>query len=261
MTIADLVKRASKLAIDNSPTILTSVGVVGAITTAYLAGKASFEACDLIRLKEGDDAERNVPPPSDPKELLKSRIQLVWRLYIPAATTGVATVACIIGANKVGSRRAAGLAAAYSITEKTFEEYKAKVLEKLGERKEEQVRDEIMQERVNASYTPGVEIYGAEVGELCYDKFSDRYFRSTVEGIRSAENGLNFALIHDGYASLAEFYQILGLPSPAYSESIGWNSDRMLEVRISTTMAHGDKPCVSMDFKNEPLPDYGRFRG
>jgi hypothetical protein len=259
MTIADLARRASKLAIDNSPTILTTFGVVGTITTAYLVGKASFEASDVIRLKEAADEERGIVI-GNPREVIKDRVKLVWRLYIPSATMGVAAVACIIGANRVGSRRAAGLAAAYSISEKAFDQYKQKVVEKIGERKEEQVRDEIMQERVNESYTPGMEIYGLESGELCYDKFSDRYFKNTVEGIRSAENDLNFALIHDGYASLAEFYQFLGLPSPAYSEGVGWNSDRKLEVRISTMMAHGEKPCLSMDFKNEPTPDYGRFR-
>ncbi len=260
MTFAHIVQRASRLAIDNSPTILTTIGVVGTITTAYLAGKASFEAADIIRLKEATEDERPGVQVYDPREVLRERVQLVWKLYIPAASTGLATIACIIGANQVGARRAAGLAAAYSITEKTFDEYKKKVVEKLGERKEEQVRDEIMRDRVTQSHTPDMEIYGAEIGELCYDKFSDRHFRSTVEGIRAAENSFNYALIHDGYASLAEFYRILDLPAPTYSEAIGWNSDRLMEVRISTVLAPGDKPCLAIDFKNEPTPDYGRFR-
>jgi hypothetical protein len=255
MTFADLARRASKFAVDNSPTILTSFGVVGAITTAYLTGRASFEAADLIRLKEGVEGTID-----DPKERLKSRVQLVWKLYIPAATTGVASVACIIGANHVGSRRAAGLAAAYSITEKTFDEYKKKVVEKIGERKEEQIHDEIAQDRVKAAWRDGVEIYGAEVGELCYDKFSDRFFRGTVESIRAAQNDFNHALIHDGYASLAELYRFLDMPTPAFSESIGWNSDRLLDIKISSVLTPLSVPAISMEFRHEPLPDYGRFR-
>lgn len=258
MTIADLARRASKLAIDNSPTILTSFGVVGAITTAYLAGKASFEASDLIRLQEASEAHLNYPP-ADPKERLKNRFHLVWRLYIPAATMGVATIACIIGANRVGARRAAGLAAAYSITEKTLDEYKAKVVEKIGERKEEALRDEIAQDRVN-EYKEGVEIYGAEVGELCYDVFSDRFFRNTVEGVRAAENSFNYSLLHDGYASLAELYRILDIPAPPYTEQVGWNHDRMLEIKIGSTLTPTGKPCLAMEFRQEPSPDYGRFR-
>jgi hypothetical protein len=259
MTFADLARRASKLAIDNSPAILTSIGVVGTITTAFLASKASVQAVDIIRLKEGLDYQSEEDR-RDNREVLKQRAQLVWRLYIPPALMCAATVTCIIGANRVGARRAAGLAAATTILEKTFEEYKSKVIEKIGERKEDAIHDEIAQERVTDSYHEGVEIYGAEVGELCYDKFSDRFFRCTVEGIRAAENSFNFSLIHDGYASLAEFYRILDIPAPAYSEQIGWNADRLLEVKIASTLTPTDKPCISIEFRHDPSPDYGRFR-
>lgn len=258
MTFASLAQRASTFAINNSPTILTSIGVVGAITTAYLTGKASFEAADIIRLKEAADDDRGVVV-GDPKEVLKERIQLVWRLYIPAGTMLVATTACIIGANQVGSRRAAGLAAAYTISERTFEEYKAKVIEKLGERKEGAIHDEIAQDRVNETYLDDIKLTGLDEGELCYDVFSDRYFRGTVEGIRGSENDFNHNLIHNGYGTLAEFYGYLGMSAPPYSEQIGWNSDRLLDIRFSTVLAAGDKPCITISFKNEPLPEYGRF--
>lgn len=253
MTFADLARRVSKFAVDNSPTILTSIGVVGTATTAYFAAQASFRTARILDLKHWSELT--------PKEKAETVYeQGIWKLYIPALTTGVATVVCVIGANRVGARRAAGLAAAYSITEKTFEEYKKKVVEKLGDRKEEQVRDEIAQDRVRRSWSDGVEIYGAEIGELCYDKFSDRYFRSTVEGIRAAQNDFNHALIHDGYASLAEFYRILDIPAPGYSESIGWNTDRLLDVHIGSSMTPTGVPCISIDFRQEPSPDYGRFR-
>lgn len=255
MTFADLIRRAGKLAVDNSPTILTTIGVVGSVTTAYLAGKASFEAADLIRLKEASEGVS-----SDPKQRMKERVQLVWRLYVPCVSVGASTIACIIGANRVGARRAAGLAAAYTITEKTFEEYKAKVVEKLGDRKEQLIHDEIVKDRVEGTYVDEVELLGLDSGELCYDMFSDRYFRNTVEGIRSTENDFNHNLIHNGYGTLAEFYTMLGLSAPPYSESIGWNSDRLLEVRFSSVLAAADKPCITMSFKHDPLPDYGRFR-
>lgn len=258
MTLAAFTQRVAKLAIDNSPTILTTIGVVGSISTAFLTGRASFQAADIIRLKEADDEERGQLP-DGPRELLKSRIELVWRLYVPPVSMGVATIFCIVGANRVGARRAAGLAAAYSITEKTFDEYKKKVVEKIGEKKEEAVRDEIAQDRVNATYIEDVKLVGLEEGELCYDQFSDRYFKNSVEGIRGAENDLNFMLIHHGFASLADFYRALEMDAPPFSENVGWNSDRKLEVRISATVAHGVKPVIVMDFKNEPLPDYGRF--
>lgn len=259
MNFGLLAHRMSKFAIDNSPAILTSVGVVGTATTAYLAGKASFEASDIIRYKEASDDERGELT-HDQRELMKQRIQLVWRLYIPAATTGIASVACIIGANRVGARRAAGLAAAYSIAEKTFEEYKSKVIEKIGERKEEQVRDDIAQDRITTTHAEDLKLLGLSEGELCYDKFSDRYFLGSVEGIHAAINSFNNAMNHDGYASLADLYRLLEMEAPTFSENIGWNHDRLLEPRISSALAHGTRPVIVMDFSHEPTPDYGRFR-
>jgi hypothetical protein len=255
MSIADIARKAGKLAIDHSPTILTSVGVAGVITTAFLAGKASFQAADVIRVREEEDGYAD-----DPKLRMRHRAELVWKLYIPAATTGFATVVCIIGANHVGGRRAASLAAATTILERSFDEYKAKVVEKLGERKEQQVHDEILQDRVRDTSVDGITIFGLVEGELCYDKFSDRYFRNTVEGIRAAENQLNYAVIHDNYASLDEFYTLLNMPSPGYSHSVGWNSDRLLEVKVGAAPMLDGIPVITMEFKNEPLPDYGRFR-
>lgn len=259
MPFTQLIHRAGKLAIDNSPTILTTIGIVGTVTTAYLAGKASFEAADVIRLKESCDDDRGELI-DDPREIIKDRVQLVWRLYVPAISVGAATIACIIGANQVGARRAAGLAAAYSITEKTFDEYRAKVVEKIGERKEQQVHDEIAQDRVNASYSSDLKLLGVSEGELCYDKFSDRYFLGSVEGIHAAVNSLNNGMNHDGYASLADLYRLLEMEVPVFSENIGWNHDRLLEAKISSTLAHGSKPVIVMSFNQDPAPDYGRFR-
>lgn len=253
MTLADLARRASKFAIDNSPTILTSIGVAGTLSTAYFAAQASFRTARILDLKHWDGLT-----PKEKVELVRE--SGVWKLYVPSVVMGVATVTCIFGANHIGSRRAAGLAAAYSITERTFQEYKDKVVEKIGERKEDQIHDEIAQDRVKKSWTDDVTIFGAETGELCYDKFSDRYFRSTVEGIRAAVNDFNHVLIHDGYASLAEFYRILEMPAPVYAESIGWNSDKLLDIKISSVLTPHSVPAIAIDFRQEPLPDYGRFR-
>lgn len=258
MNISQVLRRASKLAVDHSPTILTTAGVIGAVTTAYLAGKASFQAAEIIRLKEGVDEERGVLVP-EPRELIKQRVELTWKLYVPAAATGLATIACIIGANQVGARRAAGLAAAYSITEKTFEEYKAKVVEKLGERKENAIETEVLQDRVQNTDPDDLELYDVDTGEICFDAFSGRYFRSTVEQIRSAINTVNHSINNDGYACLGDLYRLLDIPATEYSDLIGWNSDRLVQDNIHSVLDKHDKPIVVLEFRNKPGPDYGRF--
>lgn len=258
MNFALLGKRVAQLAIDNSPAILTTIGVVGAVTSAYLAGKASFEAADIIRLKEADDEERGEPL-GDPREMMKERVELVWQLYIPAAVVCTATVACIIAANRVGARRAAGLAAAYSIAERTAEEYKAKVVEKLGERKADEIETEVLQERVRRTPMPSdVDLIDVDGGILCFDTFSARYFRSNAERIRSAINTINNQINHDGVALLGDLYRELDIPATEYSDLIGWNSDRLIEENIHSILDKEDNPIVVMDFRNKPGPDYGR---
>lgn len=256
--IAELARRASDFAVKNSPTILTTIGVIGTVSTAILAGRASFQAADIIRLKEASDDERGAIG-GTPREVMEERVKLVWKLYIPAATMGVATVACVIGANRVGARRAAGLAAAYSIIERNFDDFKDKVQEKIGEKKTEAIHDEIAQDRVDqVTYPDDVKLSGLDEGQLCLDMFGDRRFRHTYEGIRAAENDLNHNLIHNGTATLADFYSHLGLDAPPFSEELGWNADRMLEVRLSSVLREG-LPWIAMSFKNDPRPNYGRF--
>lgn len=259
MNFANLATRASKFAMDNSPTILTAIGVVGVVTTAVLAGKASFTAADIIRIKEADDDERGVTL-GDPRDVLKDRIKLTWKLYIPAGLTCVATAACIIGADRIGSRRAAGLAAAYSIVEKASEEYKAKVVEKIGERKEQQVRDEIIQDRITETWDDSIEIHGKKDGEVFYDKFSDRYVWTTQEGVRAAINELNQTIVGVGYATAADFYYLLDMPAPVWSTEIGWNSnDRLMQARFSSHLTPGGKPVNAFEFDADPTRNYTRF--
>lgn len=264
LNIGQLASKASKFAIDRSPTILTAIGVAGVVTTAYLAGKAAWNASDLIRLKEADDEERGAAI-EDPREILKDRIDLVWRLFVPAVATGCASIACIIGAQRINSKRAAGLAALYSLAERSHSEYAEKVKEKFGERKEEQVRDEVNQDRVTNTYTEGVTIEGApyENSQIFLDKFSGRYFYSDVESIRSAVNDFNKTMLYDGYLSVADFYEYLALPAGSAYLNVGWRmeSEGFLDIRFSAAVLPvGSKPCMVLEFKEEPKPDFNRFR-
>lgn len=258
MNLRILADRASKLLIDNSPHILTAIGVVGTASTAYLAGKASWQAADLIRLTEGlaEEAGEIVP---EPRELAKQRVELVWKLYIPPAVMLTATAACIIAANRVSASRAAGIATAYTLLEKNFADHKDHLVEKLGERRAETFYDEVAQKQVTETWEDDIPLSGLIKGEVCYDSYGGQYFTSTVEDIRSAVNTFNARVLAYDMGTLADFYRLLDIDTPAFSESLGWNSNRMLEVRFSSTLIHETRPCITMTFVKDPLPDYGRF--
>jgi len=256
MTLSSAAKHLEKLVIDNSPTILTGIAVAGTVATAVLTGKATFQAAKILD-EEVASWEQEVMPI---KEQAKILVPKVWRLYIPPAITGVLTIVSIVGVNSIGNRRAAAIAAAYSVSEKAFEEYRAKVAEKLGEPKERAVRDELAQDRVDQNPVSTREVIVAGAGEvLCYEAFTGRYFKSSMEELKKAQNDLNYKVLNDYYASLSDFYDLIGLPRTDYSDEVGWNCNKQMELEFSTTLADDGRPCISISFAVHPIRDYFRL--
>lgn len=246
MTWIDILAKSEKFAVDNSPVILTVIGVAGTVSTAVLTGRASFQAALLIRDEEPEEAYLDT----------LDRVRLVWPLYVPAVATGSLTVAAIIMSHKISTGRTAALAAAYTISEKAFEEYRVKVVERLGEKKEQVVQAELAQAKVDQNPIGKREVIVSSGEVLCYDEFTGRYFNSTVERIRAAMNNVNSKVLNDNYCSLSEFYSMVGLATTSMSEEVGWNVDKLMDIRFSTVLSDDGRPCISVDFNKQPIRDY-----
>lgn len=248
MTLPILLKRLEKTVADNSPAILTGMAVVGTVTTAYLTGKATIKAVEIMH----HEAEAQLIDMYDFKP--KYVFEKVWKLYIPAVTSAAFTCTAIVCANRIGTRRATALAAAYSISERAFDEYKEKVVEKFGQGKEREIHEELAQERAEKAKNTEVIITGT--GEvLCYDTITGRLFKSDMEKLRKAQNDLNEQLINNVYASLGDFYNLIGLPATPYSEEVGWNTDKLLEITFSSVLIDG-VPCIALEYSVSPVRDY-----
>lgn len=260
--LAELQKKAQQLLAENASTFLTAGGVAGTVGTAVLTGRASFKAAEIIRDKEVAELAEELVDGEPPDHTMgldtKSKVFLVWPLFLPPIGLGGVTITSIIMAHRISAAKAAALAVAYGLIERDFDEYKEKALEKLGVGKEQKLRDEIAQDRVNANPPDKQVVILAGGDVLCYDMLTGRYFQSTVENIKKAENRLNHALLNHDYASLSEFYEEIGLAPTSYTDEVGWNSarDGTVEVRFSTAMSQDDKPCVAVDFNTAPHPDY-----
>lgn len=256
MSLALRAKQLEKFAIDNSPTLLTSFGVIGTIGTALLTHRAATTA-EMIYENELSGRLKQ----TDPEPFTKSdRVKLVWKLYIPPVMLGSLTIAAIIGANHIGSKRAAAVAAAYTISEKAFAEYREKVVEKIGDSKERSVRDDLARDQVakNPQSESNVVVMGT--GDvLCCDLFSGRYFNSSVEELKKAQNDTNYQVLNDSYASLSDFYDRVGLPRTDYSEEVGWNQDKLLDLEFSAVIAEDGRPCVTYRFQVQPIRGYHRL--
>lgn len=243
---------ASKFVIDNSPAIISGLAVAGAVTTAMLTGKAAYTAGRMI-----SDAERSPVGGLDEELTTREKLDLTWRLYIPAIGTLGLTVAAIITANRIGARRAAALAAAFKISEEAFTEYKTKVIEKIGENKNAAIEGEVAQDRVNR-IVPSSEIIYVAGTQQCYDAFSGRIFTSDMEALRQAQNTLNHMVLSNFYASLSDYYDLIGLPPIQTSDEVGWNSDKLLDCHYSAVL-HDKIPMIHIEFTVVPIRGFDRI--
>lgn len=236
-----MLKTLRKSTRDNAPTILSSVSALGVLSTTYLTGRASWTSAEMVMYKEMDLDERMS---------ITERAKLVWTLYIPAGVSGAITIGSIVYAAKLNSNRTAAIAAAYTLSEHAFDEYKEKVKEQLGERKEQKMRDEIAQDRVNNNPPSTTLIVTDGTKVLCCEQYTGRYFHSDMETLRKAMNDINAEAINDLYVSLSEFYHLIGLDHTDISDNMGWTSDALLELQFTSVLTPDGRPCIAFSYTN-----------
>lgn len=251
-----LIKTIQKFSTDNAPAILAGTAVAGVVSTGILVGKASFDAAGDIReveLSKGD------PILGAYTLSTKGRAQLVWKRYIPAVAVAGTTIVCIISGATVAGRRNAALIAAYSVSETMFSEYKDKVIEQIGENKERKVRDSIAEDHIKANPPNNQMVILGDGEVLCFEAITGRYFNSTVQLIRSAENKINYQINNEMYATQNEFFELIGLPATGMGESMGWNNGTPLEVQISSVLTEDEKPALHIGYRRLPVPNYNNL--
>lgn len=249
-----ILKASEKFLVDNSPGILTGLGVAGTVTTAVLTGKAAYSSALIIA------AENEVSVGDMKGELTsKEKFQLVWKEFIPPAAVGVVTIASVVMANQIGSRRAAAFAAAFKLSEQLSDDYKKKVLETLGVQKEEKMRAEIAAEKMEKNPPPPNMLIVAGSNQLFFDELSGRYFHNTMDNVMRAVNDINHQVNHYFHASLTEFYERIGLTGTTISDNIGWNSDELMDVQYSAVMLPGGtQSAIMIGYNNEPIKGFDR---
>lgn len=252
--LATIAKDIRKFASKRSPEILTGIGIAGMITTTILAVRATPKALELI---EEQKEEESVDELSS-FEVVK----VAWKPYIPAMVTCVVSTACLIGASSVNTKRNAALATAYKLSETALTEYREKVIETIGEKKERIVRDKVAEERVKKNPVSKNEVIVTGNGKtLCFDPISGRYFMCSIETIKRAENDLNKQMLHDisGYVSLNEFYDELELDHTSVGDDLGWNTDQLIDINFSSQLNDNGEPSVVLDYLVAPKYDYYKF--
>lgn len=255
-TITNLFSTTKAFVSKRSPEILTGIGIAGMITTTVLAVKATPKAIRLI-----DEAKA-----VEEKEELTSveTVKVAWKPYVPAAITCVASTACLVGASSVHARRNAALATAYQLSTTALNEYKAKVVETIGEKKERVVHDKLAEDKVKENPVTNKEvIFTGKGATLCLDDLSKRYFRSDKDKIMRAMNELNYSMSTgmEMYVSLNEFYDEIGLSRIPLGNDLGWcvGKQGLIDIHFGAVLTDDDEPCMVIEHLTPPEYGYSKL--
>lgn len=275
LSLAYAVKSMRTFAVKHAPELLTGFGIAGMLTTVVMAVKATPKAVRLLDSEKANRLKNNVRDEdenikglikvSDDKNgeyghyrlPIKDTIKIAWKLYAPSAILCAVSVACLIGANSVNTKRNTALATAYALSETAIRDYRQKVIENVGDKKEDLIHTSVVQEKLDANPVSDSEVIITDAGTtLCYDVLSGRYFQSDKSKIDRAINELNRTIVRDDYASLNDFYDLIGIDQTGIGNMLGWNTnDRYVEVRFSSHLASGERPCLAISFNTAPRYD------
>lgn len=237
----------------HAPTILTIIGIGTGAAAVGLSIKATAEAMPKIEEKKQELGKEKLS--------VMEVVETAGTCYIYPAIFGTVSVACLICGSTQSARRNAALMAAYNMAENSLKDYKAKVLEVVGPKREDEICQRVAEERLNRNPPTDADATIAEGhGQtLCYDAMFGGYFYSDIETIRQAANSLNHQMVTmcEPYISLNQFFNEIGRKSIEVGDDLGWNADKgLIELSFSSQLANGRTPCLVISYKVIPGYDY-----
>lgn len=261
----------------NAPTILTSAGVAGVITTTILAVRATPKAISLIQEEKVWQVETKREDMTREEQASEIRLdaltylKLLWRPYLPVVISGGLTITCIIGSHVISEKRATVLAGLVSSSEALLMKYQDKVIEQIGENKERALRDSIAEDDIRNAPPIKDHIQETKYGydrDVFKDLRTGRYFWFDIERLRTVENDILSLLNHGERVTLNEFYDMLGLGGVEDGELLGW--EPYSNFHISTTWVGWDdidplnglpfkKSIVAITLDNRPTDVYETY--
>lgn len=261
----------------NAPTILTSAGVAGVITTTILAVRATPKAISLIQEEKVWQVETKREDMTREEQASEIRLdaltylKLLWRPYLPVVISGGLTITCIIGSHIISEKRATVLAGLVSSSEALLMKYQDKVIEQIGENKERALRDSIAEDDIRNAPPIKEHIQETKYGydrDVFKDLRTGRYFWFDIERLRTVENDILSLLNHGERVTLNEFYDMLGLGGVEDGELLGW--EPYSNFHISTTWVGWDdidplnglpfkKSIVAITLDNRPTDVYETY--
>ena len=239
----------------HSPEILLATGTVGIVASTVMACKATLKVEEIVdEAKEKIDTIHQVS--ADPamtekysEEDGKKDLAIVYtqtavkfiKLYGPSVTIGVASLACMIGSNHILNKRNAALAAAYAAVDKSFKEYRGRVIERFGKQMDRELRYNIKAQEIEETTVDanGKETVTKKTVDVMDPNSYSQYaivFDDSNEGwdpdperskyfLIQQQNWANERLKSRGHLFLNEVYDMLGAKRTKAGAQVGWVYD------------------------------------
>jgi hypothetical protein len=168
------------------------------------------------------------------------------KLYAPSVILGAASITCIVASHRVLKKRNIALAAAYTTLDKSFKEYRGRVMERFGEQVEKEIRYNIKAKEIKKTVvdetgkkekvkevvdTPAVD--GWDPSQ--YSPYARRFDETHPQWTKNPEMNLfylkarqaqaNDMLKTRGHLFLNEVYDLMGFPRTKAGAVVGWLYD------------------------------------
>ena len=238
----------------NSPHILTAVGIASYISAIVMAAKAAPKAkpaYDRVKEEYDEAIESGADRVDATVDLVHGILSDVAPYYVGVGGTAILGTVCVIAADRVHVKRNTAIMAAYTLSEKALDIYQEKVVEKLGDKKHTAVMDEIAASDDPFGKDPAnVDILDPE-GVLCYDHVTGRYFKSSIEAVRSAEADVVKRLIDETVVPLNDLYYELGMTDVSViGDVLGWDAGRTkLDIHFTSMLDKNGVPCLVLNYR------------
>lgn len=245
-----------------SPELLVAAGIAGVVVSAVMACKATIKASEVAEeAKETIDEiheieEKGITRAGNPysvedtkKDLTTTYLQTgvkYAKLYAPSVILGAASITCIVASHRVLKKRNIALAAAYTTLDKSFKEYRGRVMERFGEQVEKEIRYNIKAKEIKKTVVDetGKKEKVKEVVDVPavdgwdpsqYSPYARRFDETHPNWTKNPEMNrfylkarqaqANDMLKARGHLFLNEVYDMMGFPRTKAGAVVGWLYD------------------------------------
>ena len=242
----------------HSPEILIVTGVIGTVASAVMACKATLKVNQVIEKSREDidkihvatETGETLAGESYSAEDSRKDLAVVYtrtaldlvKLYAPAVGLGLLSLGSILASNDILRKRNIALGAAYATIDKSFKEYRSRVVERFGKEVDRQLKYDIKTEKVEKVVTDPetgkekkvketIEVTGLD-GYSEYARFFDDGCRGWEKNpemnlmfLRAQQQYANDLLHSRGFVFLNEVYRNLGIPETKAGQVVGWVYD------------------------------------